>query len=542
MLYLIPPTINPDSNAESKFFNIFKDIEFSNDTYLFHSVNLPEHKYKEWGEIDFLLVSKRGILIFEIKGGRVSRENGVWYYTDRYNNRHRKSEGPNDQAKSAMYSLKETLQKKLPKINFKNITFGWAVVFPDKEYAAYSLELPEEFVFDKNKLSKNILNMFISELYDSWDSRNKNLLELKNFELDSIVKFIRPSLYLVPSFKSKIDDVYSEQMSLTESQYKFLEMSESNDRILCCGGAGTGKTLAAIEIAKRESLNKNVLFICMSEILSNFINLQLKDFDITTCSYKKISSLNEDKYDLLIVDEGQDLLKFEILSTLDSILIGGFEKGVWRWFMDNNNQSNIENIIEEDSLELLNSYKDCILNFTRNCRNTEEIVLQTQLNTGADIGESEVKGKGISVTYQDINNENDAVQKIVKYLHKMTLELEILNYIVILSPFTFENSIVRNLPEKWKSKIQILDSNNVTTSNPEKILFSTIKNYKGLENKVVILVDLNNLEDFEQSISNIYVGMTRSNFCLLIQRDEKLQEFFCKQNEKYHLKIKQLGV
>ena len=79
----------------------------------FHSVNLPEHQYKQWAEIDFLLISNKGILVFEVKGGRVSRENGVWIHTDRFGRRHEKSEGPDEQAKTAMYSLRDKLEKKL---------------------------------------------------------------------------------------------------------------------------------------------------------------------------------------------------------------------------------------------------------------------------------------------------------------------------------------------------------------------------------------------------------------------------------------------
>jgi hypothetical protein len=38
-----------------------------------------------YGEIDFLVLApKLGVFALEVKGGRVRREDGVWYFTNRY--------------------------------------------------------------------------------------------------------------------------------------------------------------------------------------------------------------------------------------------------------------------------------------------------------------------------------------------------------------------------------------------------------------------------------------------------------------------------
>ena len=41
-----------------------------------------------------------------------------------------------------------------------------------------------------------------------------------------------------------------------------------------------------------------------------------------------------DLYDVLIIDEGQDILNLNYMSALDRILIGGFAEGIWRIFCD----------------------------------------------------------------------------------------------------------------------------------------------------------------------------------------------------------------
>jgi len=67
------------SNAERKMFEILKAIELEN-VYILHSLGLPKHQTKIYGEIDFIIVCNRGIACLEIKGGRVECRNGIWFY------------------------------------------------------------------------------------------------------------------------------------------------------------------------------------------------------------------------------------------------------------------------------------------------------------------------------------------------------------------------------------------------------------------------------------------------------------------------------
>jgi hypothetical protein len=92
------------------------------------------------------------------------------------------------------------------------------------------------------------------------------------------------------------------------------------------------------------------------------------------------------QYDVLIVDEAQDLMGFEHLDVLGQVVEGGLEQGRWRFFLDSNNQTNLYPDFDADALEFLHSYSPVLLRLTRNCRNTEEVVLQTKLVTRADLG------------------------------------------------------------------------------------------------------------------------------------------------------------
>ena len=84
------------SAAERRLFPLLAASVLPSPAWGFHSLNISEHDYKLWGELDFVVLSPRGLLVLEVKGGGVACEDGVWIYTDRFGHAHRKSEGPFD--------------------------------------------------------------------------------------------------------------------------------------------------------------------------------------------------------------------------------------------------------------------------------------------------------------------------------------------------------------------------------------------------------------------------------------------------------------
>ena len=90
MAIMYPETINLEetiSEAEIFVFNELKEKLDSTWT-IFHSVKwISDGMVKQSeGECDFILINKDyGILIIEVKGGKVSSANGKWYSINRYN-------------------------------------------------------------------------------------------------------------------------------------------------------------------------------------------------------------------------------------------------------------------------------------------------------------------------------------------------------------------------------------------------------------------------------------------------------------------------
>jgi phosphate starvation-inducible protein PhoH len=62
---------------------------------------------------------------------------------------------------------------------------------------------------------------------------------------------LRPEFERVPSLAYRVDSVVTAMDRLTDDQYRQLDLIEENPRIMIDGGAGSGKTFLAMEIARR---------------------------------------------------------------------------------------------------------------------------------------------------------------------------------------------------------------------------------------------------------------------------------------------------
>src|SRR5262252_1368416 len=119
MARMLPPTVREgtSSPAEREMFVHIRD-ELSNDWIALHSVGLTIHKRKPWAEIDFVLIGPPGVFCLEVKGGRVTREEGVWYTTPQHGpdrgKRQRLNESPFEQVGSASAELFKFLSESMP--------------------------------------------------------------------------------------------------------------------------------------------------------------------------------------------------------------------------------------------------------------------------------------------------------------------------------------------------------------------------------------------------------------------------------------------
>jgi len=508
---LIPSEISlrTPSSAEKKIFNLLKHVELDGCVAM-HSLNLSEHKYKVCSEIDFLILGPPGLFVLEVKGGRVARMDGVWTSTDRYGKTRTRSEGPFEQARSATFSLLDRLREVLQPQSIPGLNFGWAVVLPDQEFTEQSVEWAPEMVLDARVcMDASAFESGLRRLMRYSNAKGRGGRRLQPDQIKALRRALRPDYDQVPSLTLRSDQLDIDLQTLTESQYKVLDLVEDNDRILCEGGAGTGKTFLAAEIARREAATGHqVLLTCRSPIFARFLSEQpgLREVGCTTASLGD-ASRNSVKFDSIVVDEGQDVMNLEGLTSIDSLLHGGLETGRWRIFYDSNNQSGVLGTFDSAALELLNDAGAARVHLPDNCRNTRDIVTQVQLVTGADVGVS-TAGAGIPVRYEFWETEEDEAGLLASYLNSLMDDGVEPRYVTVLSELSFEQSCVRLLPDRVRAKLRVLNAETIVRPSGG-IGFASIRDFKGLENRFVCVADVTRLNDSSGSLSSLYVAMTR---------------------------------
>lgn len=513
-----------NSNAEIQFFNLLKNIELDGSyAVAFHSVNITNHNSKRFAEADFVIVCKHGLFVFEVKGGSVTVENGQWY-TENIKGKYA-IQNPFRQANTAVHAINNKINEEL-KYFKPRIPIGYGVIFPNAKWSISSMEWAREEICDQVDLAN--FKWWIRSFFDYWNNKQDNGNYLLKSDIDAIVDFLRPNFELVEPLFSNVEFVDTQVLRLTQEQYSLLDIACVNQRIICKGGAGTGKTFLALELAKRLStVNKNILFVCKSVWLRNFLtskisseNVDLATMDSINVCMKKSSI---EFYDILIIDEGQDVLNFKDLCKLNSILAGGFECGQWYFFHDSNNQSNILSVMIPEALEWLKKQGNpMILPLSINCRNTKKIVETIEAKLNCDLGVPMVYSGQRVVEFTD--NTKTLVIKLIELIKTLTDSELDLGQITILSPLPIRKSMVSLLSEYVLEQITVLDDYSVRKIPFDNLTYSQIKDFKGLENDVIILVDM--AEPILTTYTNntlYYVAMTRARailYCLWMENSE----------------------
>lgn len=525
--------LNCQSDAERKLFKIIENVDMGSDWTAYHSLNCSEHAYKRWSEIDFLISGPDGVFVLEVKGGGVSVNNGIWTYTDRFGNEHRKSEGPFGQARSAMYALRNLLSDKyrVPAAKDGRAVFGFGVVFPQISWTEDTSEMPRVLVADWKQCGDSLaFRTYLRRLIAYWREKEDQPGFLSPQDLGSLRSRIRPDVDVYPPFCVRLGQALDNMQHLTDEQYQCLETIDANNRIIVTGGAGTGKTHLMLQCARRESaLGHRVLIVVENPVLAEQIkrlepepSIEVKSFE----SLKKVAALGQ--ADVLLVDEGQDLLELEKLAFLSDHVKGGLDDGRWRWFMDHNNQFLGP---EGSDLEALAYLRNGIASgvpteahLRRNVRCTREIAERVQFWTGADLGRLEVAGFGTPPRMKIVESKKglpDAVASVLERLLDNGIPAEEIGIVVASA---VGETIVRALPKRLSRKCVPLDSSTVRANLGGRIVWGQARTFKGLEKPVILAIGFFGSQYASRNISELYVTLTRCNYGLWVFLDGELEK------------------
>jgi hypothetical protein len=510
---MIPDQVGPGtSRAEGDIFNLLKAVEIPGWTYAFHSLNLPEHERKRVCEIDFLLLGARGFLVLEAKGGGVSRRDGIWYSKDLRGNSHRLKESPLEQASSSMFALETKLSQRGGRSLTGPTVFGHAALFPDIRFDAASVEWEPEMILDSACMNVDALAAGLDQLGSFWENKPGRRRRISPVEVEFYLNLLRPDFDLVPGLRRLSRTIEAELVALTELQYRALDTYARNPRMIFEGGAGTGKTMLAAEICRRAAAaGCRVLLTCRSGVLARFIRAQPGLDSVVTVPFHQVADLPPAKFDLVVVDEGQDIINAADLRLIDQVLAGELVNGQWVFLLDSNNQRGLVGRYEDDAMAELLSYRPAEISLIDNCRNTVEIVAATQSRTGADLGSTSA-GHGLPVT--SVSGPRSVVaDDVARILERLEEEQVPMDKIVLLSPHVLTGSIFAALPERWRHRIDVLDLERLRAPTPGRIGFTQVANFKGLESPFVMLESPDS-SDAAVARALLYVGMTRARAAL----------------------------
>jgi len=512
-----------DSRAEYRLFKKLEEAFYNDHSYVaFHSLNLTHHKTKRFGEADFVILCKYGIFVLEVKGGGISYNEGNWFTINRPKQEF-KIQDPFRQAEGAVHALDKRIKEHFS--SWYSIPIGYGVVFPDVPWNTTGSEWASQIVCDEHKF-RNI-ESWLTKFFRYWKEKNHKRKELSIEQIKELKAFIRPDFELIESLRSRIDKSSEQAVVLTEDQYKYLDIVASNKRVLCSGGAGTGKTFLGAELARRlANEDSQVVFVCKSSWLRYYLQSHIVNEFVTISTIDSITIDRKragiDKYDILIVDEGQDLFDFESIEQLENNLKGGLEQGEWYFFHDVNNQAGLFIDTQSEVLDFLDSYSPAKIPLTTNCRNTLPIINTIKNELSLDMG-SKGTGYGPEVEFLSEDDEaNPAAQLNIK-INEIIKSGVSSKSITILSPLAYSRSSLRFLPEKLRKQIIELDDYSIRNFPIQNISFAEIKNFKGLENEVIIVIDLPSLEGGTISSKVLhYVAMTRARslLCVLFKKSK----------------------
>lgn len=482
-----------------------------NTWFAMHSLQLPRHEYKRFGEIDFIVCGPDGIFVIEVKGGNVACRDGIWETGNRLGTS-RLRESPFAQAEGAMHGL----VKKLPASLRSAFRVGYGVVTPDVP------RLPDSAEWDKQVLAdgrdfKQFEKWFI-RFIRHWRAKDPNKPNATAAQLSELRQYLRPDFEAVTSLNASARDIDTRIARLSEDQLKFIDVAEDNSRVVCSGGAGTGKTLLALDLAKRWSASgMTTALACHSPWLKNFLERKaVPGLVVTLADSIHIAARRTgiDKFDGLIVDEGQDILNMDTLSHLDSHLKGGLSDGRWCFFHDSNNQSGLCGSYVPDAYVYLESLSPVKIPLRTNCRNTLPILQKLQTELDADIGNSGV-GDGPAIREVQVADTDAAVRALKQELHEL-VEIEGFNSgdIVVLSPLSYIRSLAGTLAETMGTSISVLDDSSPGNLGRQTVGFAQIADFKGLESEVIILIDMPRPGVDKELCSLHYVGMSRARALL----------------------------
>jgi hypothetical protein len=536
------PRLPTESAAERRLYEAFL-LQLSDEYVVYHSVDWvlgPQRPGEAvvQGESDFLIAHPvDGLLVLEVKGGELSYDPAErrWFQSG-HSGRHPLLEDPFHQARDEMHSLVDILSHQPGWEEWKP-SFGYGVAFPDGRYDSDAHPgAPAAVVIDHDDLGR--LAERVREIMRYWRRPRRRFGALG---MEALEKTLGLRVEIRTPLKLQFDEEDRRIVELTEDQAYVLAYITKRHRAAVVGPAGSGKTLLALQVARKLAAGGNrTLLACFNRRLADYLrqeagstpNLDIFHFhdlaarlpreahleappvpegDDAQRTYfertlpeflGKAAEVLGPRYDAMVVDEAQDFRAgwWPLLLRLHRRPDDGY-----LFLFSDSNQNLYGGRTPEELVETT-------VPLTANIRNTRpihEFVSVFSKGTEPGVGKGP-EGRPVEVlAYKD---GADLARLLEIVLANLRQEGVPIDDIVLLTPARAAKSALRQ-----RARIDGVDLSD--EPEPGKLLASTVHGFKGLERPVVILAELGERGQDELA-QYLYVGASRARNHLIVLATE----------------------
>lgn len=549
----IRPTLTDDqlrqlpSAAEAAFYRACRD-QLPAEFLVLHSLDwvaLGTSGRPRDGEADFVVFHPNaGLLAIEVKGGGVGHDpkTGEWWSVDASRDRHT-IKNPFRQATASKHSLLAHLRREAKRRGrtLDRMPTGHAVLLPnisDPQPLAHLACSPREILGGAPDLHR--LGQWLVDVAAYWRGQDPALQALGPAGMQLVEDILCEEVTVRPLVSAQLADEEVIRIRLTRQQARMLRMLGGRKRAVICGGAGTGKTLLALEEARRLAEDGvSTLLLCYNRPLAdhlvnvarNLPNLKVRGFhqlchernrqvkescgrDLLVEAARQFPGQGEfevhypfvlalsaelvhERFGAVIVDEGQDFSD-DFWLAVESLLVSRTE-GRLLLFLDHNQA------VYDRSACLPVNEEPFVLSV--NCRNTRFIHdAAYQYYRGEETEAPELTGvtPGILAAPTAPEQAKAIHQCINDLITKERVSPSDIAILVADHPKDLYFGLVKSLPlvagAKWS--IGSRDSN-------RSIWIDTVHRFKGLESSIVFLWAIDEVSA-DRNRETLYVGLSRA--------------------------------
>jgi hypothetical protein len=502
--------------------------------------------------------------VVEVKSGRISRTtDGTWFQ-----NGQALDVSPFEQARTSKHQLLAKLDE-LPEAPARwNPIAGHAVAFPDVDLASAGADVrrlgpdvDRALIFDRTFFAADAsgaLRAAVDGALAAWGADAGGGTAPGQRGIDLLDGLLRQPIELRSLLRSEIQEGEREVLRLTAGQLGTLQSMRRVRRAEIRGGAGTGKTMLALEKARQLAREGyRTLLVCFNQPLARMLmdevaaqreaeRLHVSTFHqlcedlgrqagtlppkpdpppqewwneaLPNALLEAIPSLAE-RYHAVVVDEGQDFEK-DWLATLDLLLETPAED-VFYVFHDPAQVL----FREADVVESLGLQSQDLL---LNCRNAQPIHRLVARFAEGQLDADALRTDGREPEVIEVDGPAETNEALRRVLHRLRSEEGVRPWeIAVLTgkrieasdiwrQRTFGNEVLWNGNVDDAGRVLALRADQVPPQPDDTILFDSIRRFKGLERPVIVVVELPYDDARLERLLYVAISRARQHIVLLV--------------------------